>query len=157
MTRTNSKPGSARARARAAAAAARPRHASLGSGRGAFRPPGLVVRADALHECSNGARPSRGGSRLGSKVTTGSSGTYASAAPATASDTGTLAQGVQAAQADRLLHRSDVEYIDDLLCSSPTLEQHTRNVLEALAILRQEKLYIKASKCAFCREEVRGN
>ena len=47
------------------------------------------------------------------------------------------------------LHRSVVVYMDDLLCHSPTLEQHLRDVREVLAILRQEKLYVKASKCEF--------
>ena len=52
------------------------------------------------------------------------------------------------------LHRSVVVYMDDLLCYSPTLEQHLRDVREVLAILRQEKLYVKASKCAFGRSEL---
>ena len=52
------------------------------------------------------------------------------------------------------LHRSAVVYMDDLLCYSPSLEQHLRDVREVLAILRQEKLYVKASKCAFGREEL---
>ncbi len=45
-------------------------------------------------------------------------------------------------------------YMDDLLCYSPSFEQHLRDVREVLAILRQEKLYVKASKCAFGREEL---
>jgi hypothetical protein len=49
------------------------------------------------------------------------------------------------------LHRSVVVYMDDLLCYSPSLDQHLRDVREVLAILRQEKLYVKASKCAFGR------
>ena len=52
------------------------------------------------------------------------------------------------------LHRSVVVYMDDLLCHSPTLEQHLRDVREVLAILRQEKLYVKASKCEFGRTEL---
>ena len=52
------------------------------------------------------------------------------------------------------LHRSVVVYMDDLLCYSSSLEQHLRDVREVLAILRQEKLYVKASKCAFGREEL---
>jgi hypothetical protein len=40
----------------------------------------------------------------------------------------------------RPLHRSVVVYMDDLLCYSPSLEQHLRDVREVLAILRQEKL-----------------
>ena len=52
------------------------------------------------------------------------------------------------------LHRSVVVYVDDLLCFSPSLEQHLKDVKEVLAILRQEKLYVKASKCAFGREEL---
>jgi hypothetical protein len=52
------------------------------------------------------------------------------------------------------LHRSVVVYMDDLLCYSPTLEQHIQDVREVLAILRQEKLYVKASKCEFGRREL---
>ena len=52
------------------------------------------------------------------------------------------------------LHRSVVVYMDDLLCYSPTLEQHLTDVREVLAILRQEQLYVKASKCAFGRQEL---
>ena len=47
--------------------------------------------------------------------------------------------------------------MDDLLCYSPTLEQHLRDVREVLAILSilcQEKLYVKASKCEFGRGEL---
>ena len=44
--------------------------------------------------------------------------------------------------------------MDDLLCYSPSLEQHLRDVREVLSILRQEKLYVKASKCAFGRAEL---
>ena len=51
------------------------------------------------------------------------------------------------------LHQSVVAYMDDLLCYSPSLEQHLRHVQEVLAILQQEKLHVKASKCAFGREE----
>ena len=47
------------------------------------------------------------------------------------------------------LNRSVVVYM-----YSPTLEQHIRDVQKVLAILRQEKLYVKASGCAFCREEL---
>ncbi len=47
------------------------------------------------------------------------------------------------------LHRSIVIYMDDLLCYSPSLEQHLQDVREVLAILRQDKLYVKASKCEF--------
>ena len=36
------------------------------------------------------------------------------------------------------LHRSVVVYMDDLLCYSPSLEQHLHDVREVLAILRQE-------------------
>ena len=52
------------------------------------------------------------------------------------------------------LHRAVVVYMDYLLCYSPSLEQHLRDVREVLAIPRQEKLYVKVSKCAFGREEL---
>ena len=51
------------------------------------------------------------------------------------------------------LNRSVVLHMDDLLCYSPSLEQRLRDVREVLSILRQEKLYVKAYKCAFgCAE-----
>ena len=46
------------------------------------------------------------------------------------------------------LHRFVVIYMGDLLCYSPSLEQHLREVREVLSILWQEKLCFKASKCA---------
>ena len=47
-----------------------------------------------------------------------------------------------------------VVYMDDLLCYSSSLEQHLCDVREVMSILRQEKLYVKASKCAFGRQEL---
>ena len=41
------------------------------------------------------------------------------------------------------------------MCYSPSLEQHLRDVREVLSILRQEKLYVNASKCAFGRSLTR--
>ena len=64
----------------------------------------------------------------------------------------TVASGVPGAPGP--LHRSVVVYMDDLLCYSPTLEQHLKDVREVLGILRQEKLYVKATKCAFGRGEL---
>ena len=42
----------------------------------------------------------------------------------------------------------------DHLGYSPSLEQHLHDVREVLSIMRQEKLYVKASKCAFGRAEL---
>ncbi len=67
-------------------------------------------------------------------------------AAAAGSDPGRVDQGVPWASGP--LHRSVVVYMDDLLCYSPSLEQHHRDVWEVLAILQQEELYGKASKCA---------
>ena len=44
--------------------------------------------------------------------------------------------------------------MDDLLCYNSSLEQHLRDVREVMAILRQKRLFVKASKCAFGREEL---
>ena len=66
---------------------------------------------------------------------------------------GPPASGVQGASGP--LHLSVVVYMDDLLCYSPSLEQHLRNVREVLAILWQERLCLKASMCAYGREELR--
>ena len=52
------------------------------------------------------------------------------------------------------LHRSIVLYMYDLLCCSPSLGQHLSDVREVLSILRQEKLYVKASKRAFGRAQL---
>ncbi len=41
--------------------------------------------------------------------------------------------------------------MDDLLCYGPSLEKGLRDVREVLVILRQEKLYAKASKFTFGR------
>jgi len=72
--------------------------------------------------------------------------------PGTLRPLGTGVGGVPGAPGP--LHRSVVVYMDDLLCYSPTLEQHLHDVREVLAILRQEKLYVKASKCEFGRREL---
>ena len=57
--------------------------------------------------------------------------------------------------ASRPLHLSVVVYMGDLLCYSPSLEQHLRDAREVLAILWQERLCFKASMCAYGREELR--
>jgi hypothetical protein len=44
--------------------------------------------------------------------------------------------------------------MDDLLCFRPILEHHIQDVREVLAILCQERLYVKASKCEFGRREL---
>ena len=49
------------------------------------------------------------------------------------------------------LHQCVVVYMN-LPCYNPLLGQHLRDVREVLTILRKEKLYLKASKCAFCEE-----
>ncbi len=41
--------------------------------------------------------------------------------------------------------------LHDLLCYSSTMGQHLLDVREVLAVLRQEKLYVKASECEFGR------
>jgi hypothetical protein len=41
--------------------------------------------------------------------------------------------------------------MDDMLCYNPSLEQHLKDACEVLSILRQEGLYVKASKCEFGR------
>ena len=78
--------------------------------------------------------------------------TPASVVPRNPQPTDVPATGVPGAQGP--LHRSVVVYMDDLLCYSPSLEQHLQDVREVLAILRQEGLYVKASKCEFGRSEL---
>ncbi|KAG7674333.1 hypothetical protein KSW81_006127 [Nannochloris sp. 'desiccata'] len=45
-------------------------------------------------------------------------------------------------------------YLDDILIFSDTLEDHEKHVRHALDVLRQNKLYCKASKCEFFQTEV---
>jgi hypothetical protein len=45
-------------------------------------------------------------------------------------------------------------YLDDILIFSDTLEDHEKHVRQALAVLRQNKLYCKVSKCEFFQTEV---
>ena len=49
-----------------------------------------------------------------------------------------------------------VVFIDDVLCYNPSLGQHLKDMREVLAILRlrQERLYVKASKRKFGRREL---
>ncbi len=105
----------------------------------AFWPAGLVVGAHAGHECSHDHGPPphlRGGS--GCRVRAG--------------DPAALADGVPGATGS--LHRSVVVYMDDMICYSPSLKQHMKDVSVAPSILRQEGLYVKASKCEFGRCEL---
>ncbi len=43
-----------------------------------------------------------------------------------------------------------------MLCYSPSLEQHPKDIREVLSILRQEGLHVKASKCSFGRRAELG-
>ena len=52
------------------------------------------------------------------------------------------------------LGRCAVVYMDDILCFSPTLEQHLLDVEEVLATLRRHHLFAKRSKCEFGRQEL---
>jgi hypothetical protein len=44
--------------------------------------------------------------------------------------------------------------MDDLLCYNLSLEIHLQDARQVLAILCQEKLYVRASKCEFGRREI---
>ena len=52
------------------------------------------------------------------------------------------------------LYRCVVVYMDDIRIYSPTLEQHVKDVDEVLAILGERKLFAKALKCEFGRQEL---
>ncbi|MEO6104059.1 MAG: reverse transcriptase domain-containing protein, partial [Pseudoxanthomonas sp.] len=45
-------------------------------------------------------------------------------------------------------------FLDDIIVYSDTLEEHERHVRQALARLRQQRLYAKLSKSALCKREV---
>ena len=97
-----------------------------------------VMMTHGLHPAAPGPDPTAG-SESGATAAAGSA-------------SGLAKRGLPGARGP--LHRSVVVYMDDLLCYSLSLEQHLRDVREVLAILRQEKLYVKASKSAFGREEL---
>ncbi|KAJ9547026.1 hypothetical protein OSB04_019569 [Centaurea solstitialis] len=54
----------------------------------------------------------------------------------------------------RMLDRSVIVFIDDILVYSMTKEEHEVHLREVLETLRKEKLYAKFSKCAFWLREV---
>ncbi|KAJ9558488.1 hypothetical protein OSB04_013102 [Centaurea solstitialis] len=54
----------------------------------------------------------------------------------------------------RMLDRSVIVFIDDILVYSKTKEEHKVHLREVLETLRKEKLYAKFSKCAFWFREV---
>ena len=89
---------------------------------------------------------------MNAAMTKGLRSNAAGGAAAAAGDAAARACGVPGASGP--LHRSVVVYMDDMLCYSPSLEQHLKDVREVLSILRQEGLYVKASKCAFGRQEL---
>jgi hypothetical protein len=47
------------------------------------------------------------------------------------------------------LRRSVLVFMDDILVYSPYLEQHIEHLREVLTLLRDEKLFVKRSKCSF--------
>ena len=52
------------------------------------------------------------------------------------------------------LYQCVVVYMDNLLIYSPTWEQHVKDVNEVLTILGERKLFVKAPKCEFGRQEL---
>ena len=53
-----------------------------------------------------------------------------------------------------MLDECVIIYLDDILVFSQTEEEHAAHLRQVLAILRANKLYSKASKCAFFQNEV---
>ena len=53
-----------------------------------------------------------------------------------------------------LLDKCVIVFIDDILVYSETEEQHYKDVSAVFDILRQQKLYIKLSKCEFFKAEL---
>ncbi|KAK3566681.1 hypothetical protein QTP86_003194 [Hemibagrus guttatus] len=53
-----------------------------------------------------------------------------------------------------LLGRGVIDYIDDILVYSTSMEEHVRQVQEVLARLQQHHLYVKLEKCEFHRPMV---
>src|SRR5438477_6242655 len=52
------------------------------------------------------------------------------------------------------LDKSVVVFLDDILIYSKTKEEHLEHVKQVLRVLREQKLYAKASKCAFFKQEI---
>jgi hypothetical protein len=75
---------------------------------------------------------------MNAAMTKGLRSTAAGGAAAEAGDAAARACGVSGASGP--LHRSVVVYTDGMLCYSPSLEQHPKDVGEVLPILRQEGL-----------------
>ena len=48
-----------------------------------------------------------------------------------------------------MLDRSIIVFIDDILVSSKTREQHEEHLLEIFGVLGRERIYTKFSKCGF--------
>lgn len=44
-------------------------------------------------------------------------------------------------------------FMDDILISSETLEEHQQHLQQVLQILRENQLYAKLSKCSFATQE----
>ena len=53
-----------------------------------------------------------------------------------------------------LIDKCMVVYVDDILVYSKNEEEHETHLRQVLEVLRQNKLYAKASKCAFFQKEV---
>jgi len=47
-----------------------------------------------------------------------------------------------------------IVYLDDILIFSKTWEEHLKHVKHTLDFLKREKLYVKLSKCEFCKTSI---
>ena len=53
-----------------------------------------------------------------------------------------------------LIDKCVIVYIDDILIYSKNEKEHEQHLRQVLTLLRQNKLYAKASKCEFFKERV---
>lgn len=63
-------------------------------------------------------------------------------------------QGLMNTIFDKMIRRNVLVFVDDILVYSKTLEEHVQHLREVFAVLQQHKLFVKASKCSFAKQQL---